>query len=86
MKPKRKQKLANGWINSIYKDNSISEVKAGELINHLQMCLNFDAFDDMVADLDNSGLDEVKVLDLFKEWNLVEKLINQATEESKTEE
>lgn len=70
--PKRKQKLAKGWIDSIYKDNSIDENKAGELIDHLQMCLNFDSFDDMITDLENSGLDEVKVLDLFKEWHLVE--------------
>lgn len=70
--PKRKQKLAKGWIDSIYKDNSIDENKAGELIDHLQMCLKFDSFEDMVNDLEDSGLDEVKVLDLFKEWNLVE--------------
>lgn len=70
--PKRKQKLAKNWVDSIYRDNSINESKAGELIDHLQMCLKFDSFDDMVTDLENSGLDEVKVLDLFKEWNLVE--------------
>lgn len=70
--PKRKQTLAKNWLDSIYKDNSISENKAGELIEHLQMCLKFDSFEDMIVDLDNSGLDEVKVLDLFKEWNLVE--------------
>lgn len=70
--PKRKQKLAKNWLNSIYKDVSISTEKAGELIEHLQLCLNFDTFEDLVTDLENSGLDEVKVLDLFKEWQTVE--------------
>ena len=70
--PKRKQKLAQNWLSSIYKDNSISTEKAGELVKHLQLCIKFDTFDDLVTDLDNSGLDEVKVLDLFKEWQTVE--------------
>ncbi|MBR6722490.1 ATP-binding protein [bacterium] len=70
--PKRKQKLAQSWLSSIYKDNSIGTEKAGELINHLQLCLKFDTFEDLVTELDNSGLDEVKVLELFKEWQMVE--------------
>ena len=70
--PKRKRKLAQNWLSSIYKDNSITTEKAAELIEHLQLCIKFDTFDDLVADLDNSGLDEVKVLDLFKEWQTVE--------------
>lgn len=70
--PKRKQRLANNWLDSIYKDNNISAEKAGNLIGHLQMCLKFDTFDDIAADLDNSELDEVKVLELFKEWQILE--------------
>lgn len=70
--PPRKRKLASNWLDSIYKDKSINEEKAGNLINHLQLCFKFDTFDDLAADLDNSGLDEVKVLELFKEWQIVE--------------
>lgn len=70
--PARKRKLASKWLDNIYNEKSIDEDKASNLINHLQLCFKFDTFDDLAADLDNSGLDEVKVLELFKEWRIVE--------------
>ncbi len=70
--PSRKRKLASKWLDNIYNEKGIDEDKASNLINHLQLCFQFDTFDDLAADLDNSGLDEVKVLELFKEWRIVE--------------
>lgn len=70
--PRNERKLAEKIVKNIITEETINEEKASTLIEYVQQSFEFEAFKDFAAEIDESGLDEIKLLDLFKEWQVIE--------------
>lgn len=71
--PKYERKLANKIVKSIIKSEGIDEEKSSELIKFTMDSFRFESFKELAHDIEESKIsDPIKLIDLFKEWQVIE--------------
>ncbi|CAC9621903.1 hypothetical protein [uncultured Gammaproteobacteria bacterium] len=70
--PSHDEKLANKILSNIIKSQGLPPQRAANLIEYVQGAFEFQSFKDFASDLSETDLDSAKVLELAREWEIVE--------------
>jgi hypothetical protein len=70
--PSHDKKLANKIVDGIIQSQGLSTQRAANLIEYVQGAFEFQSFKDFASDLSAADLDSTKVLELAREWEIVE--------------
>lgn len=70
--PSHDKKLADKIVGGIIQSQGLSPQRAANLIEYVQGAFEFQSFKDFASDLSETDLDSVKVLELAREWAIVE--------------
>jgi len=70
--PLHDKKLAKKIIDSILSAEGIEEEKVAEFINYTKDSFQFESFKELANEIENTDIDNFKIIHLFKEWHLIE--------------
>ena len=70
--PSHDKKLADKIVGDIIQSQGLSPQRAANLIEYVQGAFEFQSFKDFASDLSETDLDTAKVLELAREWAIVE--------------
>lgn len=69
---KHEQKVANKLLKAIVEDEKIEPESAGPLLEIIKTNIEFQAFQQLVDDIEEDGSNVATLLNLFKEWRIIE--------------
>jgi hypothetical protein len=68
----REQKVAQKLVKAIVQDENIEPESAGPLLEIVKTNVEFQAFQDLVDEIEESGINVVTLLKLFQDWRIIE--------------
>lgn len=70
--PASERKLASKMVSIPLKSDGLDNEKSAELIDYVKDSFGFHSFKELASQIDENDLDDDKVLQLFKDWELIE--------------